>query len=236
MRGLSFHEKTQMNKPTILTGDRTTGPLHIGQYAGSLSNRLRYQDSHEQFLLLADAQALTDNAQDPEKMHRSVMEVALDYLAVGIDPNRTTICRQSHLPALVELSMDGIRATKVASPAVVDEMVPADDWAGPVAGPTLLESHFGISRSTLYRWQKREEVVWLDTRNSKKPVFPLRQFVDGRPAIGIAEIVQACADPRAAWKWLMSGSLSDKDGVPVEELLNGDVTSVIAAARKYAAS
>ncbi|WP_424930257.1 tryptophan--tRNA ligase [Amaricoccus tamworthensis] len=115
-----------MNRPTILTGDRTTGPLHIGHYAGSLSNRLRYQDSHEQFLLLADAQALTDNAHDPEKVRRNVMEVALDYLAVGIDPGRTTICLQSHLPALAELSMLYLNFVTVArlerNPTIKDEI------------------------------------------------------------------------------------------------------------------
>jgi tryptophanyl-tRNA synthetase len=94
-----------MTKPIILTGDRTTGPLHIGHYAGSLRNRLRFQDSHEQFLLLADTQALTDHAHDPAKVRRSVIEVALDYLAVGIDPAKSTICLQSHLPALAELAM-----------------------------------------------------------------------------------------------------------------------------------
>jgi tryptophanyl-tRNA synthetase len=94
-----------MDKPVILTGDRTTGPLHIGHYVGSLRNRIRLQDTHEQFLLLADSQALTDNAADPSKVRRSVLEVALDYLAVGIDPEKTTICLQSHLPALAELSM-----------------------------------------------------------------------------------------------------------------------------------
>lgn len=94
-----------MSQPVILTGDRTTGPLHIGHYAGSLRNRLAFQDNHEQFLLLADSQALTDNAHDPRKVQRSVFEVALDYLAVGIDPEKTTICLQSHLPALAELSM-----------------------------------------------------------------------------------------------------------------------------------
>ncbi|MEL6964751.1 MAG: tryptophan--tRNA ligase, partial [Pseudomonadota bacterium] len=86
------------NRPVILTGDRTTGPLHIGHYAGSLRNRLRFQESHEQFLLLADTQALTDNAHDPAKVRQGVMEVALDYLAVGIDPTKTAICLQSHLP------------------------------------------------------------------------------------------------------------------------------------------
>ena len=68
---------------TILTGDRTTGPLHIGHYAGSLKSRVSLQGGNRQFLLLADAQALTDNASDPEKVSRNVIEVALDYLAVG---------------------------------------------------------------------------------------------------------------------------------------------------------
>ncbi len=115
-----------MTKPVILTGDRTTGPLHIGHYAGSLANRLRYQDSHEQFLLLADTQALTDNAHDLDKVRRSVIEVALDYLAVGIDPQRSTICLQSHLPALAELSMLYLNFVTVArlerNPTIKDEI------------------------------------------------------------------------------------------------------------------
>ena len=92
-------------KRTILTGDRTTGPLHLGHYVGSLKNRVRLQETHRQFLLLADTQALTDNAHDPERVRRNVIEVALDYLAVGIDPEKTTICVQSGLPALAELTM-----------------------------------------------------------------------------------------------------------------------------------
>src|SRR5260370_32416663 len=91
-------------RPIILTGDRTTGPLHLGHYAGSLRNRVALQDTHQQFVLLADAQALPDNIDDPEKVRRNVMEVALDYLAVGIDPTKTTICVQSMLPALAELT------------------------------------------------------------------------------------------------------------------------------------
>jgi tryptophanyl-tRNA synthetase len=115
-----------MSKPVILTGDRTTGPLHIGHYAGSLRNRLRFQDSHDQFLLLADTQALTDNANDPAKVRRSVMEVALDNLAVGIDPSKTAICLQSHLPALAELSMLYLNFVTVArlerNPTIKDEI------------------------------------------------------------------------------------------------------------------
>lgn len=115
-----------MTKPIILTGDRTTGPLHIGHYAGSLRNRLRFQETHEQFLLLADTQALTDNAHDPDKVKRSVIEVALDYLAVGIDPEKSTICLQSHLPALAELSMLYLNFVTVArlerNPTIKDEI------------------------------------------------------------------------------------------------------------------
>lgn len=126
MRRHSFFGKMKMNRPTMLTGDRTTGPLHIGHYAGSLANRLRYQDSHELFLLLADSQALTDNAHAPEKVRRSVIEVALDYLAVGTDPRRRTICLQSHLPALAELSMLYLNFVTVArlerNPTIKDEI------------------------------------------------------------------------------------------------------------------
>lgn len=121
-----FPKDNPMTKPIILTGDRTTGPLHIGHYAGSLRNRLSFQSDHEQFLLLADSQALTDNAQDPARLRRNVIEVALDYLAVGIDPARTTICLQSHLPALAELSMLYLNFVSVArlerNPTIKDEI------------------------------------------------------------------------------------------------------------------
>ncbi|WP_336027836.1 tryptophan--tRNA ligase [Acinetobacter pittii] len=92
-------------RPIILTGDRPTGQLHLGHFVGSLRSRVGLQDSHHQHLLLADAQALTDNADNPDKVRRNILEVALDYLAVGIDPAKTTICVQSCLPALNELTM-----------------------------------------------------------------------------------------------------------------------------------
>ncbi|MDT8696953.1 tryptophan--tRNA ligase [Acinetobacter baumannii] len=92
-------------RPIILTGDRPTGQLHLGHFVGSLRSRVGLQDSHHQHLLLADAQALTDNADNPDKVRRNILEVALDYLAVGIDPTKTTICVQSCLTALNELTM-----------------------------------------------------------------------------------------------------------------------------------
>ncbi|MFD1439831.1 tryptophan--tRNA ligase [Lacticaseibacillus hegangensis] len=96
-----------MSKKVILTGDRPTGRLHIGHYIGSLKNRVELQNSgdYDTFIMIADTQALTDNARDPEKIRHSLMEVALDYLAVGIDPAKSTILIQSGVPALTELTM-----------------------------------------------------------------------------------------------------------------------------------
>ena len=91
-------------KSTILTGDRPTGKLHLGHYAGSLASRVKLQEEHRQFVMLADTQALTDNAEDPEKVRNNILEVALDYLAVGIDPHKTTIFIQSLVPSLFELT------------------------------------------------------------------------------------------------------------------------------------
>lgn len=93
------------NKKTILTGDRPTGPLHLGHYVGSLKNRILLQDEHEQFLMIADLQAMTDNFENPEKIFQNIKEVLLDYLACGIDPNKTTIFLQSEISQLSELTM-----------------------------------------------------------------------------------------------------------------------------------
>ncbi|MDG9775371.1 tryptophan--tRNA ligase [Klebsiella michiganensis] len=89
---------------TILTGDRPTGQLHLGHYVGSLRQRVLLQHDHQQFILVADLQGLTDNGSNPQKISSNILEVMADYLAVGIDPQRTTICLQSALPALAELS------------------------------------------------------------------------------------------------------------------------------------
>ena len=96
-----------MTKPIILTGDRPTGKLHIGHYVGSLKNRvlLQEEDKYEMFVFLADQQALTDHAKDPQTIVESIGSVALDYLAVGLDPSKSTIFIQSQIPELAELSM-----------------------------------------------------------------------------------------------------------------------------------
>ncbi|MBO4323360.1 MAG: tryptophan--tRNA ligase [Clostridia bacterium] len=91
----------------ILTGDRPTGRLHLGHYVGALKRRVEIQnagDYDKMFVMIADAQALTDNAENPEKVRQNIIEVCLDYLSVGVDPNKTTVFIQSQVPALCELS------------------------------------------------------------------------------------------------------------------------------------
>lgn len=97
-----------MTKEIILTGDRPTGKLHIGHYIGSLKNRVMLQNTgkYDSYIMIADTQALTDNARNPEKIRNSLIEVALDYLAVGLDPEKSTIFVQSQIPALFELTTD----------------------------------------------------------------------------------------------------------------------------------
>ncbi len=99
---------------TILTGDRPTGPLHLGHYVGSLRSRVELQLEHRQTVLIADLQALTDNSRRAANVAANVLEVTLDYLAVGIDPERTTIALQSQLPALADLAVLYLNLVTVA--------------------------------------------------------------------------------------------------------------------------
>ncbi len=94
-----------MEKKRILTGDRPTGQLHLGHYVGSLQNRVNLQDIYDQYVMIADIQALTDNFEQPEKITQNVIEVAKDYLSVGLDPLKTTIFIQSQIPEIAELTI-----------------------------------------------------------------------------------------------------------------------------------
>jgi tryptophanyl-tRNA synthetase len=110
----------------ILTGDRPTGPLHLGHYTGSLANRVRLQDEYDTLILIADVQALTDNFEDPERVASNVREVTLDYLAVGLDPARVTIIIQSMVPEIAELTIFYMNLVTLArlerNPTVKSEM------------------------------------------------------------------------------------------------------------------
>ena len=129
----------------ILTGDRPTGPLHLGHYVGSLLNRVRLQHEYDSYILIADVQALTDNFEHPEMLEANVFEVALDYLAVGLDPEKVKIVIQSMVPELTELTIYFMNLVTVATlernPTVKEEIkqrnfakgVPVGFWSYPIS-------------------------------------------------------------------------------------------------------
>ena len=129
----------------ILTGDRPTGPLHLGHYVGSLQNRVRLQHEYDTYILIADIQALTDNFEHPERLEANIMQVALDYLAVGIDPAKCKIVIQSMVPELTELTTYFMNLVTVATlernPTVKEEIkqrnftrgVPVGFWSYPIS-------------------------------------------------------------------------------------------------------
>ncbi len=101
-------------KNIILTGDRPTGPLHLGHFVGSLQNRVKLQDEYNQFIMIADVQALASNVGQSEVVRKNIMEVTLDYLAVGIDPTVSTIFIQSMIPEIAELAVYFLNLVTVA--------------------------------------------------------------------------------------------------------------------------
>lgn len=115
-----------MKKTIVLTGDRPTGHLHLGHFVGSLVNRIKLQHDYDQYIMIADMQALTDNAENPDKVRKNVLEVALDYLAVGLKPELNTIFIQSLVPELAELTMYFLNLVTLArlqrNPTVKDEI------------------------------------------------------------------------------------------------------------------
>lgn len=105
----------KQQKQIILTGDRPTGPLHLGHYMGSLKQRVELQNQgFDVFVLIADMQALTDNFKNPQKVRENITQVALDYLSVGLDPQKTTIMIQSQIPELAELTMFFLNLVTIA--------------------------------------------------------------------------------------------------------------------------
>lgn len=126
----------------------------------------------------------------------------------------------------------------LAEPSPIDNSVPEltvtlDDWVGPAAGPTFLEKNFGIARSTLHRWQRRNEAIAL-LAGGRKHVFPLAQFVDGRPAPGIASVIDTIGHPRIAWRWLSRPSSALDGMLPIDLLKMDRVADVAAAVARYA--
>ena len=159
----------------ILTGDRPTGRLHLGHYVGSLQNRVRLQHEYDTYILIADVQALTDNFEHPEKLRENLFEVALDYLAVGLDPERVKIVVQSMVPELTELATYFMNLVTVATlernPTVKEEIkqrnftrgVPVGFWSYPIsqaADITIFKAHLvPVGEDQLPMIEQAREIV-----------------------------------------------------------------------------
>lgn len=172
----------------ILTGDRPTGPLHLGHYVGTLKQRVALQEQYQQFVMLADIQALTDYFDQPQAVRKNVLEVALDYLAVGIDPNKTTIFIQSMIPQIAELTILFLNLVTLSrlkrNPTVKSEMkqkgygdnVPAGFLMYPVsqaADITIVKGTLvPIGADQLPMVEQTNEIVRAFNRIYKTSVFP----------------------------------------------------------------
>jgi tryptophanyl-tRNA synthetase len=159
----------------ILTGDRPTGRLHLGHYVGSLQNRVRLQHEYDTYILIADVQALTDNFEHPEMLRANLFEVALDYLAVGLDPERVKIVVQSMVPELTELTTYFMNLVTVATlernPTVKEEIkqrnfargVPVGFWSYPIsqaADITIFKAHLvPVGEDQLPMIEQAREIV-----------------------------------------------------------------------------
>jgi tryptophanyl-tRNA synthetase len=159
--GGSFPQEPSMSastsRPAVVTGDRTSGPLHLGHYAGSLKARLELQERADVFVLLADLQALTDSVAEHRRVRDNTIEVALDYLAVGIDPAKSTIFVQSQVPELAELTvlfMDFVTVARLErNPTIKDEIrlrgFERDIPAGFLAYPVSQAADIAAFRATI---------------------------------------------------------------------------------------
>lgn len=158
------------------------------------------------------------------------VEVAMSSLATKPDvegmkiamPDTVEESQGAGMGKLVDIEEGRRRVAALAVPTSIE------DWAGPVAGPGEIEKIYGTKRSTLHDWQKRGAVIGL-LKGERKHVFPLAQFVDGRPVQGMAEITKIIRNPRSAWQWLIQTKPSI-GGTPLDELKKGHLKKVVNAA------
>ncbi|RUZ69765.1 DUF2384 domain-containing protein [Mesorhizobium sp. M7A.F.Ca.US.006.01.1.1] len=159
-------------------------------------------------------------------VHRLATEAALRF-----NPG---ICEASSLMARTE-GAHRAAAPETQGPLHDLESTRLQDWAGQAAGPTYLEQHFGIPRSTLHWWQRHNDVVAL-RKGARKHVFPLAQFIDGRPAPGIRQVLASITSPRLAWFWLIRPSPHLDGRVPIEMLRQDLTEEVVLAAHDFAST
>ncbi|MDP3889558.1 MAG: tryptophan--tRNA ligase [bacterium] len=176
------------HKDIVLTGDRPSGPLHLGHYVGSLQQRVELQNKYKQYVMIVDVQALTDNFERPEKVRANVLQVALDYLAVGIDPKKTTIAIQSMIPQIAELAIFYLNLVSVnrlkRNPTVKTEIrmrgfgenVPAGFLIYPVhqaSDITIVKGNLvPVGEDQLPIIEQTNEIIRSFNRTYKTEVFP----------------------------------------------------------------
>jgi len=164
--------------------------------------------------------------QDVDRMVSALLKLSADAPTTAsalppVEPRKGT-----GFGALIDLEEGRRRLDEYATPMRLE------DWAGSVAGPVELERDYGISRSTLHNWQRRGAVIGL-LKGERKHVFPLRQFVDGRPVEGIARIVALAPSPRAAWLWLVQDHPGLGNLTAIDWLRAGEADKVVEAAEEY---
>ncbi len=233
-----------MSKKIILTGDRPTGHLHIGHYVGSLQNRVKLQNEYDQFILIADLQALTDNAENPEILGKNIIEVTLDYLAVGIDPKVSTIFIQSQIPELTELTFYFLNLVTVPrlqrNPTVKNEIkqknfgtgIPVGFFIYPIsqaADITLFKANLvPVGTDQLPMIEQTNDIV-KKFNNIYKPVFPIAKGlvpkdagrlpgIDGKAKMGksLGNAIYLSDDADTINKKVM-GMFTDPDHLRVED-------------------
>lgn len=232
-----------MTKKIILTGDRPTGHLHIGHYLGSLQNRVKLQNKYNQFILIADLQALTDNVSNPEILGKNIIEVTLDYLAVGIDPNVSTIFVQSQIPELTELTFYFLNLVTVPrlqrNPTVKNEIkqknfgtgIPVGFFIYPIsqaADITLFKANLvPVGADQLPMIEQTNDIV-RKFNNTYKPIFPITEAlvpkdagrlpgIDGKAKMGksLGNAIYLSDDADTVQKKVMS-MFTDPDHLKVE--------------------
>ena len=160
-----------------------------------------------------------------EAMGRLTAEVAEGAAKFVSGLARDTKTKSRDLPVVIAIDQEEGEKPQVP--------IRVDDWAGSTAGPTYLEANYGISRSTLHRWQRRNAVVALRT-GGRKHVFPLEQFIDGRPVNGIEQVAALIPHPRFAWLWLIQPNEHLNWAKPIEMLRADLIDEVVAAAKRHA--
>lgn len=173
---------------------------------------------------------MVDRSQLPELMLQFVLSLSRDGVRHFHPPSIRSGEAEVFEPAADGAIKARLQEQKAGS--VGFSPILLEDWAGRVAGQTFLEKHFAIPRSTLHWWQRNNHVIAL-RKGGRKHVFPLAQFIDGRPAAGIREVLSHISDPRLAWSWLICPLPDLGNRAPIDLLKQNRVAEVISAAQEF---